>query len=263
MILCILEKCCKLYCYTEPTGCSMKNLEPETIQDLFNKVYANQNVDWDRLVTLEMAFFHCFDLEIMPKGIARFLQNNPIEYVRLIGCVYRKDEGSESQQQAEMQAISPEQVQVAYQILHRFNKIPGCNEEVVSVKIFEKWIEEGSGFAESMGLTRPFENCLGKLLSHAPLGNDRVFPHEMVREYFENGASNVVVNGFLVGKRNQRGIHTVTAGAQEKEIAVKYRSDADSIRLDYPRTASILDELAESYLQESIYEQKRELIDYR
>ena len=66
-----------------------------------------------------------------------------------------------------------------------------------------------------------------------------------------------------IGKYNQRGVHTVTAGAQEKEIAVKYRSDADSIRLDYPRTASILDELAGSYLQESIYERKRELIDYR
>ena len=263
MIFCILEKCCELHCYTEPTGCSIKNLGSETIQDLFNKLYVNQNVDWDRLVALEMAFFPCFDHEIMPKGIARFFQNNPIEYVRLIGCVYKKDESSESQQQAEMQQISPEQAQVAYQILHRFNKIPGCNEEIVSVKIFEKWIEEGSEFAESIGLTRSFENCLGNLLSHAPLGSDGIFPHEMVREYFENGASTVVVNGFLVGKYNQRGVHTVTAGAQEKEIAVKYRSDADSIRLDYPRTASILDELADSYLQESTYERKRELIDYR
>lgn len=32
MILCILEKCCELHCYTEPTGCSIKNLGPETIQ---------------------------------------------------------------------------------------------------------------------------------------------------------------------------------------------------------------------------------------
>ena len=35
------------------------------------------------------------------------------------------------------------------------------------------------------------------------------------------------------------------------------------VEIDYPRTASILDELADSYLQESIYERKRELIDYR
>lgn len=263
MILRVLEKCCELHNHTEPTGYSIKNLSPEMIQDLFNKVYGNQNVDLDKLVPLEVAFFPYFDLEIMPKGIVRFFQNNPIEYVRLIGCVYKKDESWESEKQDEIQEISPEQAQIAYQILHRFNKIPGCNEEIVSAKIFEKWIGEGSRFAESVGLTRPFESCLGELLSHAPLGNDGVFPHEVVRDYFENGASTVVVNGFLVGKYNQRGVYAVTAGAQEKEIAMKYRKNADAIRMDYPHTAAILDELADSYLQESIYEQKRELIDYR
>lgn len=258
MILHILEKCCEMHDYTEPTGCSLKNLGAETIQDLFSKVYGNQNVDLDKLVSLEVAFFPCFEPDIMPEGLARLFQNDPIEYVRFIGYAYKKDKSSES----EKQGISPEQAQLAYRILHRFNVIPGCNMDTISAKIFEKWVEEGSEFAKSVGLSQPFENSLGRLLSYAPLGSDGIFPHEIVREYFEKCTSTVVINGFLVGKYNQRGVHTVTAGAQEKAIAVKYRKDADAIRMDYPRTAAILDEFADSYLQESINEQKRELIDY-
>ena len=60
-----------------------------------------------------------------------------------------------------------------------------------------------------------------------------------------------------------RGVHTVTGGMEEKEISIKYREDASKLHISYPHTAAILEKLAECYWQESLYEQKRELLDFR
>jgi len=40
------------------------------------------------------------------------------------------------------------------------------------------------------------------------------------------------------------------------------REDAKKMRITHPQTAAILDKLADSYWQESLYEQKRELMDF-
>ena len=110
-------------------------------------------------------------------------------------------------------------------------------------------------------MTRPFESCLGNLLSYAPDGEDGIYPHEVVREYFESGVSQTVINGFMIGRYNQRGGYAVTAGVGEKAIAENYRKNAAILRMDYPHTAAILDELAKSYSRESIYEYKRDFLD--
>lgn len=44
-------------------------------------------------------------------------------------------------------------------------------------------------------------------------------------------------------------------------IAENYRKNAAILRMDYPHTAAILDELAKSYSRESIYEYKRDFLD--
>lgn len=48
-----------------------------------------------------------------------------------------------------------------------------------------------------------------------------------------------------------------------KEIRIKYHEEASKLRISYPHTAAILEKLAECYWQESLYEQKRELLDFR
>ena len=72
-----------------------------------------------------------------------------------------------------------------------------------------------------------------------------------------------LVKGFVMEKQNQRGVYLATGGLAEKEISQKYREDASTIRISYPYTAAILEKLADCYQQESLYEQKSELLDFR
>lgn len=261
MIIAVLEKCCERHSFTEDSGNSIKTLDPYGIRYLFDKLYSNQNIDLDKLIPLEMAFFTFFDFQYMPKGIARCFEKNPIDYVHFIEWAYKKDKNYTAEEGEETKGVSPEQAQMAYEILHRYKEIPGCNKSNVSREKFKQWVSTGYDYAQQIGLTRPFESCLGNLLSYAPDGEDGIYPHEVVREYFESGVSQTVINGFMIGRYNQRGGYAVTAGVGEKAIAENYRKNAAILRMDYPHTAAILDELAKSYSRESIYEYKRDFLD--
>ena len=57
---------------------------------------------------------------------------------------------------------------------------------------------------------------------------------------------------FHIGTCNQRGVVTRgEGGAQERELAAKYRAFAEKVKAEWPRTGAILDGLAESYEAEA------------
>ena len=125
------------------------------------------------------------------------------------------------------------------------------------------WVNQAKDIADRMEYSKAFELCLGKLLSYAPTGDDGIFPHEIIRNFFENNNSEIIIGEFLTEKYNQREAHILTEGAEEEKIAQKYFEDANKIRIEYPHTAAILDELGGQYLGESRYEQKMAQMDFR
>ena len=134
---------------------------------------------------------------------------------------------------------------------------------MISEKTFIDWISIAQGHAEHIGYMQSFFHCFGCLLSYAPVGSDGIFPYEIVRDYLEQNQNEKLVKGFVMEKQNQRGVYLATGGLAEKEISQKYREDASTIRISYPYTAAILEKLADCYQQESLYEQKSELLDFR
>ena len=259
MIMSILRKCCELQNHTEPTGMTLNNLAQHDILNLFEKLYDDQNLELDQLVQLEISFFPYFRYSSTPKGIIKHLLKHPIEYVTLITYNYKADFESDSS----VNGHSPEQCRLAYAILDLFNIVPGYEGGLFSEEKFVEWITSAQEYANQIGYKNSFACCLGHLLSYAPAGNDGIFPHEIVRNYLEQNHSEKLINGFITGKQNQRGVHVVTGGLAEKEIAQRYREDASAIRLSYPRTAAVLEKLSDCYWQESLYEQKSELLDFR
>ena len=92
---------------------------------------------------------------------------------------------------------------------------------------------------------------VGQLLGRSIIGKDGIFPHETIRKFIEKNDSPILRNGFLVAKFNTRGMRTILDGSPEKEIAQNYRNDAKKIQIDYPITAELLNNIAESYDKEA------------
>lgn len=259
IIMRTLSECARLQEHSEMNGLTLRSVAQHDILNLFKKLYADKSIDAERLVKLEIMFFQCFKHTVIPKGLTKYFQEHPMEYVSAISQVY-KDDLDTLQEKTE---LSQDQIGHYYDIIQSFTVIPGCNQELVSEEVFRDWVSSAQTYADASNYRRAFAICLGRLLSYAPSGDDGIFPHEIVRNYFEENQSSLVADHFVIGKLNQRGVHFVTAGMEEKRMAEEYQSSADKLEVFYPQTAIILRKLANHYEREAFYEQQSELMDYR
>lgn len=258
-IIRILSECAKLQEHSEKNGMTLRSLTQHGILGLFEKLYADKSIDVERLVKLEIIFFQYFKNMMTPKGLTKYFQEHPMEYVAAISQVY-KDDLDTPQKKTE---LSHDQIGRYYDIIQSFTAIPGCNEELVSEEVFRDWVSSAQAYADAVNYRCAFGICLGRLLSFAPSGDDGIFPHEIVRNYFEENQNSVVIDHFVLGKLSQRGVYCATAGMEEKKMAEKYQSSAEALGIFYPQTAAILRKIANYYEQEALYEQKSELMDFR
>jgi hypothetical protein len=121
------------------------------------------------------------------------------------------------------------------------------------------WVERARHELEASGHKKIGDDQLGKFLSHCPDGDDGVWPHESVREIVEKLRSHEFDVALQVGRANARGVTSrsmYSGGDQERELAQKYRADAERIKLKWPRTADILRDLAKSYEYDAAREDK-------
>jgi hypothetical protein len=80
----------------------------------------------------------------------------------------------------------------------------------------------------------------------------------------EEEASQEIARGFEIRVHNSRGVVCRGEGGdQERELAIKYLSSAETLRFDFPYVASLFDSIASSYSQEASYWDSKSAIDKR
>ena len=92
-----------------------------------------------------------------------------------------------------------------------------------------------------------FYSELGRLFAYSPIGTDEIMPHEAVRDIIEEYGNEQLINSYIITTFNQRGVYTVTYGESEYKMASNFKDTADRLRLKWPRTAEIYDELYRTY----------------
>jgi len=243
--------------HIENNGMSIKTISSYNVMQLFEKLQNDYNVDEMDVARLEMAFMPYFRYDGKPKCLTRCITKMPEIFIDFVSKVYKPDDGKDTTPEVSEQIISS-----AYEVLEKFNEIPGCNSYLTDEEAFADWVQSAMRAASELGYTQAFEVCIGKLLSYAPVGNDGAFPHEIVRNFIESNYSEPLARNFIIEKQNQRGVHTATWGTVEMKIAYRYKKDASLIRLKFPKTASILDKLSEHYVDDSRREQTRDYGDF-
>ena len=94
------------------------------------------------------------------------------------------------------------------------------------------------------------------------MGKDDLWPAECVRKYIEKNGNDIIGREMKIARCNQRGVHNVTGGKDEMDIAKRYQAYADDLEVLYPKTAKIVREISNNYFYESRREMQRELIGY-
>ena len=95
---------------------------------------------------------------------------------------------------------------------------------------------------------------------YAPFEEDGSWPCIPVREVFEAAESDELARGLIIGIHNKRGVTSrslTEGGAQERELADKYRGHAEACKIEWPRTAKALLAVADDYERHAVREDER------
>jgi addiction module HigA family antidote len=184
-------------------------------------------------------------------NLERYVEVHPEVFVQAIAWVYKRKDGAADP--AEIQ-VQPEQVSTmaerGYKLLDAIKRIPGHNDlgELESERL-GKWVATARQSSADLSRGDIADIRIGKLLSHAAIGQDGIWPCEAVREVMEEIQSESLMQGAQTGVYNSRGAHwRGEGGDQERELAEKYRKWARALQVSHPFVASkLLRALAESY----------------
>ncbi|MCB8818767.1 hypothetical protein [Desulfosporosinus shakirovi] len=255
-LITILQKALELNPNDEPNGKTLSSVPSYDIEEIFKKLYTEADKYSLEIAKLEIAYLLVFDMEFEPKCLVDQVLAQPSLYMELLSAAYKSDDMSDSWDNDRQKMAGH-----AYEALDRIHRIPGSSHqsEQPDKLVFFKWVADANLLAENRHYSLAHSICFGRILSYAPLGEDGVWPTECARDFFEKNHSDELVNNFIIGLQNQRGVHVVTGGAEEAQIADKYFGYATKLQLLYPRTAAIINRIGDSYQYESKRERAYEL----
>lgn len=250
----ILRRAIEFFPQAESKGLSLTQIPAEYLEEMFEKLYENTE-NWQyEIAQLEIAYLSAFNDAFEPQCLVSEVLLHPNLFIELLAAACTPDEDSGKSNQN-----SPEVRRAAYNALKKIRRIPGSQKNGIDEPCFTNWVKETKQLAISANYTRAYEVHLGRILSYAPDDNDGVWPIKCVREYFEVFHSETLVNSFIIGLVNQRGMHNVTDGEGEEALAAKYNGFADILQWQYPHSSAIIKKISKHYLNESSEEKKRAL----
>jgi hypothetical protein len=213
-----------------------------------------QDVVSERMARLEWGWLRVLEhTKRGVKALQRQVTSSPELFVELLTVLFRAEGEQKDKDVSDDQRRIAEQ---AFHLLQDIHRIPGCHTcdagEVVDAGALRQWVLKARELAQNVGRLRVCDSQVGQILSYAPASPDGSWPCVEVRDLIEELQSQGIENGLSIGKRNQRGaVWRGKDGQQEWGLAKEYRGLADKVRVRWPRTASILDDLAKGYENEA------------
>ena len=235
---------------TEP----VVHLEAHYISEALDSLDGRTGVTRDEMAQFEFMFLGALDhgKHGIP-NLERHIAENPMSFVQVLAFMSKRDDGKEDP--PGWQIEDPERgaglASAAYRLLSRIRHIPGTSADgEIHTETLCAWVVEVRRLCAEYGRAEIGDQYIGQLLSRGPAEKDGVWPHPSICDAMERIASPKIRRGFIIGVRNGRGVTTRAigeGGAQERELAAKYRRWAEQRAFDYPYVSSILEGIASGY----------------
>ena len=186
----------------------------------------------------------------------RCLELSPKLFTEMISIIYKKDDGKEE----EINTLDEKLVSSIYSLYYDAIFCPAESNGKVDKEALFVWIAEFKELLRQQSQTRLFTHFLGRIFAYSPIGDDGYYPHESIREAIQEYGDQSLGNEYVISVFNQRGVFSPTGGVAERELAKKYKKNADAVRVRHSKVASIYDRLSERYLYDA--DSERECEEY-
>jgi len=223
--------------------------DPDTNpEDLFH-------VEWAYLPLLE------HDEGSSPKLLEQRLADDPSFFCEAIRLVYRS-----KKQKKPVVEVSQQKKDIGtnmYRLLRNWRTPPGMQKDgTFDANALSAWLDEVKNACAQSGHLEVALMTVGHVLTSAPPDPDGLWIHRAAAEALNAPDAKGMREGFTTQLYNSRGVHGFTAGREEREIAEKYRKQADEVEASgYHRLANALRDLASQYEREADREESRDPFD--
>ncbi|MEP7125269.1 MAG: AAA family ATPase [Byssovorax sp.] len=195
-----------------------------------------------------------FEPKRSTRRLSAFFASDTRQFTELVKRIYRGNAEpypplADAEQEAKQRAHA------AYRVLEAWKGYPGeglpadQREEILydwSLTALRELAEEGRHDTGASEVSR--------VLARAASGEDGRWPCVAARRLIESGEFPKLIRFLHAAKRNLRGWTSRSpgeGGKQEREIALAFQHSTNAFRLEWPRTAALLDGLARAYEYEA------------
>jgi hypothetical protein len=180
----------------------------------------------------------------------RRISQDPEFFVELVDLRFKRDSEDESTTQNEVA------VERAFLLLESWREVPGYihSEDSIDEEHLQNWLEQVESLLQEKDLVTGGHIAIGQMLRWGPGEDDGIWPVPAVCNALEDLNSEVVDNHFHMEVYNSRGVTSRgphEGGGQERALAEKYDGYAEQVESKWPRAASILRGLADTYRSEA------------
>lgn len=208
-----------------------------------------------RVAILELSYRGIINVTHM-KCLNRCLRESPLLYLQMLAVIFKTDDGY----CVDGVELDESNISSIYSLYHDLKFCPAEENGKIDAEKLENWIYDLEKGLKNNKQSRLIDMILGKLFAFSPKGRDGFYPAEEVRAVIENRYTKSLENEYVTTVYNSRGVYSPTGGEEERSIAMKYKENADKIRLLSPNTAKIYDHLYEQYMYEA--DSERESDEY-
>lgn len=236
-------------------------LDVYDVREAFELLNRNSALSLEEKAGLEFAYlevlarpFRGKDRQQIP-NLEHYIEEHPELFVQAVMWVYKRKDGGEDPAEFRVTEGREHLAARGYHLLEAIEHIPGQGEatkEEQQQKLAE-WVATVRRSCAELDRAEIADVCLGKLFSNALVGEDGVWPNEAVRDVMEDLQSEDISCGAHTGLYNARGPHwRGEGGAQERELADKYRVWAEALQFTHPFvSSSLLMSMARTYEREA------------
>lgn len=235
-------------------------LDSYDVRHAFQLLDRNSDLTLEKKAELEFIYVEILartypgDRKQIP-NLERYVEEHPDLFVRSVVWAYKRDDLGADPAEFRVPEGCEHIAQRAYCFLEAIERIPGQDKVTKEEQREElmEWVTRVRRSCAELGRERIADECIGKLFSHAPVGEDGVWPGEAVRDVMDDLRSEDISIGAYRGLYNARGVHwRKEGGDQERELANKYRTWADALQFTHPFLSStVLMPLVNTYEREA------------
>lgn len=248
----------------DPEAGALKSYDFEALFEVLEQ--HRGEIEGERLAQLEWAYLLALGYEPNVPALSEKLATDPSFFVEVVCTAFRAkyepnaDAPDEPHYPNEAEPTAPEagegpgraaMASVAYRLLNSWNVPPGLDADgSVDGEMLRTWFAEASAGLESKGRLDIGLEQIGHVLASMPPDADGTWPCRPLRDFLEEQQDPRLESGIFIQTLNRRGVTTrglEDGGGQEQVLAERYRSDAERIADDAPRSAALLRKLVRSY----------------